>query len=74
MYQGLPWWSVVRNQSTHAGDTGVIPYATEQLSLRTTTTDPALWRPSAAANEPLSPSVYAPHQGTHHSEKPGHRN
>ena len=73
MYQGLPGGPVVKNPSTHAGDTGLIPYATEQLSLHTTTTDSRLWRPSAAANEPLSPRVCAPHQGTHHNEKPGHR-
>ena len=47
--QGFPGSSVAKNLPANAGDTGSIldpgdPTAAEQLSLRTTTIEPVLWR------------------------------
>ena len=45
---GLPWWQVVKNPPSNAGDTGSspglgrFPHAMEHLSPYATTTEPAL--------------------------------
>ena len=66
---GLPWWSVVRNPPSNAGDSGLIPgwgnYATGQLSLLVTTTEPGGL---------LSPGITTREKTKHHNAEPAHHN
>ena len=57
----LPWWLSGKESACqcrrHEFDpwSGTIPYATEQLSLCTTTTEPVLWSPRTTATETCVP-------------------
>ena len=42
---------------------GKIPLAVEQLSLWTTTNEPALWSPGGTTTEPVSYNCWSPHPG-----------
>ena len=48
---GFPGSSVAKNLPAKAGDTGVIPHATEQLSPCTTTAEPVLQSAEATSPE-----------------------
>ena len=67
-------------QETWVRSLGKIPCATEkipraarQLSLRITTTKPALWSPRATATESICPEPVLHHKRSHRSKKPEHR-
>ena len=66
--QNYPGGAVVKNPPANAGDTGSspwsgkIPHAVQQLSLCTTTTEPALYSLQATTTEACAPRARAPQQ------------